>query len=83
MLGDENNQIQTQSLSSPSISHKLFWYLAVAYAILLTCDSSIWSQLTGPYQQPASAAASRSVLEHDILEVSSVWLYDMESVHVW
>ena len=44
---------------------------------------SIWSQLTGPYQQPASAAASRSVLEHEILEVSPVWLYETESVHAW
>jgi hypothetical protein len=50
---------------------------------LTISSDSIWSQLTGPYQQPASAAASRSVLEHDILEVSPVWLYEMESVHAW
>ena len=33
------------------------------------------SQLLEPLQQPASAAASRRVLELDILEVSSVWLH--------
>ncbi len=33
------------------------------------------SQLLGPLQQPASAAACRRVLEPDILEVSPVWLY--------
>ena len=33
------------------------------------------SQLVVPSEQPASAAASRRVLESDILEVSPVWLY--------
>jgi hypothetical protein len=51
--------------------------------LTISSDSIAWSQLAGPYQQPASAAASRSVLEHDILEVSSVWLYEMQCVHAW
>jgi hypothetical protein len=39
---------------------------------------SIWSQLAGPSQQPASAAACIRFLEPDILEVSPVWLYVMK-----
>ncbi len=44
---------------------------------LTISSDSLWSQHTGPYQQPASAAACNRFLEHDILEVSSVWLYVM------
>ena len=38
-------------------------------------SESFLSQRLVPSEQPASAAASRRVLESDILEVSPVWLY--------